>query len=351
MKKIRRALISQKYLQFRKRFILKAFRRSGMILREMLVKAHIYSIDYAIYSTAWWIGWYISSHIPIFKNLCMWGFIHKDKFIKKYLQTKYYSIISEYKNNTGIQEVYIKSENYPIWVFWYQGITYAPQMVKACFINLKRKNSNIHQIDKNNIESYINIPIYIKEKVDKGIISLTHYSDIIRVSLLAKYGGIWIDSTCFTSKEMPKEYKNMPFYSSKTITNHSLPLWSNSRWCGWGMGSCFKNYPLFCFLRDMLFAYWKRETHLIDYLLLDALIEIGFNNNKLIHTDMKNLPENNLRRNELWFLMNKPFSKKQYEQIISDTWLFKLSYKTVLTDISKNGEKTYYYHLLNQELN
>lgn len=324
----------------------KSFYRMKMIAHEFILKMRYFSLNYAVYCSAWWIGWYI----PSLRRVCMWGFIHKDKYVKAYLKNKYSDIMTSYASTDKREMKFVHTEDFPIWVFWYQGFKTSPPLVKACLENLKRKNKNVIEISKDNIDSFIDIPEYIKQKVSKGEITYTHYSDIIRVSLLAKYGGLWLDSTCFVSKAIPESIKQKDFYSSKTINKQPLPLWSNSRWCGWGQGTCYKNYPLYIFLRDMLYAYWRTEKILIDYLLLDALMEIGFDINPMMQKDLQDLPENNINRNRLWLLMNEAFQQSKYEELTKQTWLFKLSYKTKLNTTTKLGEETFYYKILTQQL-
>ena len=41
----------------------------------------------------------------------------------------------------------------------------------------------------------VNMPDYIIRKQQSGEIDLTHFSDILRMMLLAQHGGIWMDST------------------------------------------------------------------------------------------------------------------------------------------------------------
>lgn len=46
-----------------------------------------------------------------------------------------------------------------------------------------------------NYKDYVNMPDYIIRKQQSGEIDLTHFSDILRMMLLAQHGGIWMDST------------------------------------------------------------------------------------------------------------------------------------------------------------
>jgi len=91
------------------------------------------------------------------------------------------------------------SEDCPIWLMWYDGIQKAPPIIKACITSIK-KNSGKHPVyilDKNNYYKYITLPSLILRKFHKRIFTITHFSDIIRMGLLSKYGGYWIDSTYF----------------------------------------------------------------------------------------------------------------------------------------------------------
>lgn len=58
-------------------------------------------------------------------------------------------------------------------------------------------------IDQNNYRDYVDIPDYIIKKLDKKQMSLTHFSDILRMALLYEYGGVWMDATLFTVEEIP----------------------------------------------------------------------------------------------------------------------------------------------------
>ena len=52
-------------------------------------------------------------------------------------------------------------------------------------------------------------------KKDKGIITRTNYSDLLRLSLLAKHGGMWMDSTFFVTEPILDEYFKVAFMVNK----------------------------------------------------------------------------------------------------------------------------------------
>ena len=80
----------------------------------------------------------------------------------------------------------------------------APELVQACYARLVSPHpGQVHLLHQDNLAEYVSIPDYIMQKVKKGQITYTHFSDIVRVNLLAEYGGIWIDSTCWCAQPIP----------------------------------------------------------------------------------------------------------------------------------------------------
>ena len=60
----------------------------------------------------------------------------------------------------------------------------------------------------------MNFPEWLLEKKDKGIITKTHMSDLLRLKLLGQYGGIWLDSTFYCTDSLE------PYFES--------PVWSKT---------------------------------------------------------------------------------------------------------------------------
>lgn len=310
-----------------------------MILKEFFMKWRRYSFKYAIYSSAWWIGWYVN---PL-RKICFWGQKKKTEYLDNYMVSKYSKIINKYEKIHSSENKLVDKNDFPIWVFWAQDFENAPELVKACYENLINHNGKaVRAITLENIYEYVSIPNYIIEKVEKGTISLTHYSDIIRICLLAEYGGIWLDATCWVSGPLPNWVKNYSFYSSNSVGVAPLPLWSDSRWAGWGQGTNEVGSIFYVFLKEMFFAYWKNENYLIDYLLIDYLMFLGYRKNLYVRKSIDFLPNNNLKRNSLHFLLNEEFNQRKYIEIASDSWLFKLSYKTPWHKKTSNNKKTFY---------
>lgn len=76
-----------------------------------------------------------------------------------------------------------------IYIYWAQKFVNAPDIVKKCLSSWKLKNPTwkIIELDDDNLYNYINIEKEIPNLKNKNI-KKCHYSDIIRVFLLEKYG-------------------------------------------------------------------------------------------------------------------------------------------------------------------
>lgn len=80
----------------------------------------------------------------------------------------------------------------------------------------------INVVTLDNLDHYLKLPRIIFDKYNRGWISGAHLSDVIRINLLAYYGGIWIDSTVFCSDDRMKkviEESNMFMYQNLMTSN------------------------------------------------------------------------------------------------------------------------------------
>ena len=109
-----------------------------------------------------------------------------------------------------------------IWVCWLQGKESMPDIVKYCLKSLERNvpyNTEIKLITSTNLKEYVEFPDFIYQKLKVGSLTMTHFSDLIRMALLKKYGGLWIDATVFISSQIPKEYIECDLYSIQNLSS------------------------------------------------------------------------------------------------------------------------------------
>ena len=74
------------------------------------------------------------------------------------------------------------------------------------------KDAELIILTKENLSQYCSIPDHIYQKLEAGIITLTHFSDIVRVTALAVRGGLWLDATIFATGDFSYAFEG-PFWS------------------------------------------------------------------------------------------------------------------------------------------
>ena len=182
-----------------------------------------------------------------FKKISKFFHSEKDKFILEYLEKGLSDIIEIYKNN---QDCGKYSPNAPIWICWWTGEETAPELVKKCIQSI-RKNAGAHPvnfIDKFTYSQYIDIPDYMLKKIESGNMGLAHLSDYIRISLIEKFGGLWLDATIFCADKIPDEYFQFPFFTAKSEPTECGYL-SQMRWTTFVLGG-WKGNIFYKFLKN-----------------------------------------------------------------------------------------------------
>ena len=273
--------------------------------------------------------------------------IRKNRFIIRYLDEKYGSLVPQ-GNLNMLPTSSISS--LPIWVFWYQGLSNAPDIVKICVASIK-KNAGNHRViilTDDNYKQYVDIPKWVEEKKNKGIITRTNYSDLLRLSLLAKHGGMWIDSTFFCTAPILDEYFKEPLWSIKRPDYFHASI-ASGYFAGYSLACNEENRFAFITIRDFFLNYWKHNDTMIDYLMVDYMIVLAQKYDKRIAKIFADIKPNNPACDELYKVMGEQFDESKWSDLKKDTYLFKLSWKYQYLK-EKNNKPTFYGIFLDEKL-
>lgn len=268
--------------------------------------------------------------------------IKRNNVVCKYLNKHFKSLISE---NTKEENV---ESNNNIWVFWWTGLDTAPEIVRSCVQKMIKSSPNkkVVILDKNNIHNYVSIPQNVYDKIEKGYITITHFSDILRMILLSKYGGAWMDATIYYCGENIEEYLEKDFYTIKHENDNSVFV-PKGRWTGYFL-SCKKNNLLTTNVRNILYKYWEKHNLLIDYFLIDFLIDLVYSNCEKVQKMIDDVKFDNLNNEKLVGLMNQPFNEVVFNELRVNTNVFKLTWKKEFIK-EVNGKQTFYDYIINQD--
>lgn len=271
----------------------------------------------------------------------------KDEWIMNFLKRELQDVVDSFKEDTNLGQ---PQENAPIWVCWWTGEETAPELVKQCIRSI-RANAGSHPvylITKENYKEYLEIPDAILEKVNNGQMCIANFSDYLRFSLLAKYGGFWMDATIFCSGNFD-QYWSYPLFTCKGKTGESLYI-SDYRWTGFCIGGS-QGHVLFRFMSTALEAYWKKYGAAVDYLLVDYTLNLGFMTVDAIRQSIDDVPENNLRRDDLQAAMSRATNAREWDRIVQpDTVFYKISWRETYSVTAHDGNESIYGYFLRKEI-
>lgn len=276
----------------------------------------------------------------------------KHAIIKKYIKSK--SGFEKEKIDFTINSMNELHQKRNIWMMWWQGEEHAPEIITQCInsVRIHARNAKVNVISQNNISFYIDIPDSIMNLVNNKQLSLTHLSDLIRVCLLEKYGGLWIDASLYCIKDIPEQWFEFPIFSRK-MKNDDITFVSNYKWTVGLMGG-EKNYPLFTKVHELFVNYIINEKYFIDYFVLDYLISIIYDSSEYVKKDIDTIPENNGMWSYMDSLWNMEYNKKEFEQlklVHEDVYFLYISWKGNYRKQTTDGKPTYYKMLSRGRLN
>ena len=268
--------------------------------------------------------------------------------IKRYIKKNFKDVFDKYRE-APLETKVTQGLEPPIWVCWLQGEEKMPEIVRICYKSLLKHSADkkVNLVTSENLNEYIQVPDFIKEYLDKGKISRTHFADYIRIMLLAKYGGLWIDASVLVTGDITDETQR-PFYTIKQRVKHSIHYVSDYRWTVSLIG-CSESSGKYMFscLKTLFDCYLRKRTFFIDFFLFDYLIAAMYEELPAI----KELIDNNRENCESFYLLSENLNKKYEEKVMQDIReqgkFHKTSWKQELHETTADNEQTFYGYIKN----
>lgn len=260
----------------------------------------------------------------------------KDDLIRSHLEKILAPMLEQYaqEDDTGSY-----TPDAPIWVCWWTGEESAPPLVKRCIRSIRENAGDhpVHLIDRDNYEIYLQIPEHILSKVSDGTMCIANFSDYLRFSLLAVYGGLWLDATIYCPNPIPENYFRLPLFTCKGTLGDPSGYLSAYRWTSFCFGG-YQGNVMFRYMQQAFDTYWQHCGRAIDYLLVDYLIDLGYRKLPSIRRLLDAVPENNLHRDDLQAAMNAALPASEFDSVLHpDTVLYKLSWRESYAEETADG--------------
>lgn len=288
---------------------------------------------------------FIDGLIPPGKHF--WYIRAVSKYVDKFLR----GLVNEYSNCIDESCIRPADEKTPVWCCWWQGEEQMPELVKLCHARLKQvipvDKAELHLITLDNYTQYVDLPEHILDKFNRGVITMTTMSDVLRFALLERYGGYWLDATVFFTGEIPEEYFSGKFFCQRMVSNtkYAVREACGCNWCGFSMAGPSGSI-VFRFMKDAFSIWWEHFDTIIDYVLIDYMLLTGFQSVPAIHKVIDSVPDNNEDIFEMYQVLNQPYSEELYQRLTERNVMHKLTYKMDLRKQTEDGQMTMYGYLV-----
>lgn len=254
--------------------------------------------------------------------------------LKQKLRKRYIDVLKKFDYLYDADVFPMKKSN-KVWVCWMQGMELAPALVQRCYRSLLENlpDKEIVLLTEENLSKYVQIPDFIMEKLHKGIITRTHFSDILRVELLIQNGGTWIDATVLCTGNVPIYMLEDEFFIFQKVKPGSDGSAINMS--SWFM-SAWSNQKFLLATRELLYAYWKKNDRMIDYFLLHLFMMI-VKDYYLKEWQQKVIPYPNSLPHVIQLMLFESFDQRRWDAALASTPFHKLTYKVKDEDTKKEG--------------
>ena len=176
-----------------------------------------------------------------------------------------------------------------VWVCWLQGFETAPELVKMCAASMRKylTEKEILLVTYENYKTYATMPEFIVRKYEQGLMPPALFSDLLRLELLIRNGGTWMDASILCSgSHYPKEIMDCDLSMFQALRKGDPRFYGTSNWF---ITACTSN-RLLLVLRDVLLQYWQDYDCTLNYYMFhDFFYEIA----KLFPDEIAAMPRKN----------------------------------------------------------
>lgn len=210
-----------------------------------------------------------------------------------------------------------------VFIYWGQGFENAPDVVRACKIEADRLHQpgDIVYLDDSNLSEWIDLPQSVH---DIKKVSMAAFADVLRFSLLAKYGGVWMDATCMPTRRMQDVYPALIAGSGFFAFNR--PGQNDGQMSNWFLASKPGSYiAIMC--RDALLMYWALHDRVITYFFMHQMFRHMYRLDGRFHrlwNSATRMPDNPTAVNRM---LRTDRDLVDFKSAMAGSFVHKLSYK------------------------
>ena len=230
-----------------------------------------------------------------------------------------------------------------IWSAWLQGLDNAPEMVNVCLESHQKHlpGYEFRVLDMENYRQWVELPEWVEEKYARGMIPAALFSDVLRVAVLKRYGGVWMDAsvlcTGFGNQQLQKQWTEVENSRFAVFRYYRKGDRYPSGLSNWFIAATPDNVVLTS-VYDMLTAYWRDYDCTIDYYMMHLFISCAL---KAFPEMERGMPKLNSRYS--FFLgdaLSRTYSQEAWQELVDHVAIHKLNYRKA--DEARKNPLSYY---------
>ena len=230
-----------------------------------------------------------------------------------------------------------------IWSAWLQGLGNAPEMVNVCLESHKKHlpGYEFRVLDMENYHKWVELPDYVLRKYQKGLIPPASFSDMIRLAVLKKYGGVWMDATVFCSgfgnDNLKKRWAHIMRSEITVFRYFERGRREASGLSTWFLAAEPHQFVVSTVL-DMLLAYWKDFDCLVDYYIIHLFL--GLVLDECPQSVLQMPRENSFHSLFLGDALSRTYRQDAWQELVDHVAIHKLNYRKA--DEALKNPNSYY---------
>jgi len=231
----------------------------------------------------------------------------------------------------------------PLWQYWHQGKENAPELIQKCFESVQKfeNDKKIVVLSFDTVKDYVDVPQKYYDLVNSKKIPIAIFSDIVRLYLLEKYGGLWIDSTILLTDKIPQEVWNSDFCVFQK--DQQTDPQENRMSCYFIRAK--KGSPNLSAIKKSIENYWENNDFLINYFMFEH-ISTMLSEKPELKSEWEKMPYLSAEKaGMLQRIMYNSFCKAEWENLKKECGIHKLTYKK-----NKMNENSYYDYICKGEI-
>ena len=223
-----------------------------------------------------------------------------------------------------------RGEVQPLFVYWDSGFSAAPDVVRFCHSELTRLHSRggVVSLDDSLVGALAQVPPTVATRARSAP---NKYADILRLDLLSRHGGIWVDATCLAVADLRHIVPDLlpsGFFAFRR---------EDDRVCNWFL-ACSPANRVVSMMREALSRFWETHTAARQYFVFHDIFEI------LTHLDpdfgaiWNNAPRITARDpHMLQHAMHEPHDSERLGRLLRVCFVHKLTHKYPLAVLESDS--------------